>query len=157
MFVTQPLLDSYLDRHIDDICPTRYKAENHCAHFVSHVLKLKIGALCSTTGVSIRVHEIFASCPNVEQLLECRASYAPQLVFVTGEHNVNLKKHEMVNVPKKHIGIACGQYVWHYSNAQHKVVKQIVDTFLFHYKNQRNGLWLGSFPPGASPSAYGAG
>ena len=158
MQVTTALLDTYLGKNINAICPAHYKAENHCAHFVSHVLNLRFGALChAKTGVNIRVQELFAKCQKIEQLIECRSIAVPQLVFITGEHNVNMQRHEMVNVPKKHVGIASGPFVWHYSNLQQRAVKETLDKFLNHYPKQYNGLWLGSIPVGAMPAPFPAG
>ncbi|HSU55746.1 MAG TPA: hypothetical protein VLT36_16945 [Candidatus Dormibacteraeota bacterium] len=151
--ITQPLLDSYLGKHIDKICPSHYKANNHCAHFVSHVLDLSFGYQCGSRA-NVRVHEVFAKCPSVEELLECRGAYGTGLLFVTGEKNVHLAQQSMENVPKKHIGIVYGAFVWHYSNTKHQVVKEIVDQFIFHYKHQQNGLWLGGIPVGAEAHEF---
>jgi hypothetical protein len=47
-------LDAFVGKWIGDICPLGYDddAFNHCAHFVSHVLKLNdatgIGLTCAT-------------------------------------------------------------------------------------------------------------
>ena len=154
--ITSLLLNSYLGRHIDDICPNRFQAANHCAHFVSHVLSLRFGYTCGgLDGVNVRVHEIFARCTGVQELHECRERYEARLLFVTGLGNVRLDTQSMDNVPKKHIGIACGTQVWHYSNSRREVVSQPVDEFIYHYPRQRNGLWLGEFPVGANPQEFG--
>ena len=66
-------LQGYLGQHIRDICPIGYAndSDNHCAHFVSHVLGYQFGATCRTmkrgqgTPGSIRVHEVFARCVDV--------------------------------------------------------------------------------------------
>ena len=66
-------LQDYLGQHIRDICPIGYAndSDNHCAHFVSHVLGYQFGATCRTmkrgqgTPGSIRVHEVFARCVGV--------------------------------------------------------------------------------------------
>jgi hypothetical protein len=74
--LTTSILGTYMHRNISDICPYHYTLDNfnHCAHFVGHVLGLKIGETCAmqtvekvlrdthnAQGVSIRVHEIFHS------------------------------------------------------------------------------------------------
>jgi hypothetical protein len=134
-FLSQQLLDSYLGRHIDEICPTHYEAANHCAHFVSHVLNLKFGYTCGS-GRNVRVHEVFSSCNNIEELAECRHDYGSKLLFVTGSSHVHSDIQSMDNVPKKHIGMVIGAFVWHYSNSHHKVVKEVVDHFIYHYPKQ---------------------
>jgi hypothetical protein len=74
--LTTAILGTYMHRNISDICPYNYTLDNfnHCAHFVGHVLGLKVGETCAmqtvekvlrdthnAQGVSIRVHEIFHS------------------------------------------------------------------------------------------------
>jgi len=150
--ITAPLLDSYLGLHIGRICPNGNASDNHnhCAHFVSHVLSLAFGYTCgSARPACMRVHEIFARCGEPEALNACRANYGTGILFVTGERNVTMATQTMVNVPRKHVGLVCGGSVWHYSNSQHRVVKQMVDTFIYHYKNQQNGLWLAQPPQAA--------
>ena len=71
--VTVSTLDSYLGKHIRDICGNSYvnDSDNHCAHFVSHVLGLKFGATChmlgkgKVTGANVRVQEVFGRCAKV--------------------------------------------------------------------------------------------
>ncbi len=150
--ITAPLLDSYLGAHIGLICPNSNASDNdnHCAHFVSHVLSLAFGYTCGPSRPAcMRVHEIFAKCVAPEALDACRANYGTGILFVTEERNVTMATQTMVNVPRKHVGIVCGSDVWHYSNTQHRVVKQVVDSFIYHCKNQRNGLWLAKPPQAA--------
>jgi hypothetical protein len=149
--INASLLDTYLGKHISAICNNGFASDsaNHCAHFVSHVLSLSFGYCCGRNGANLRVHEIFSRCGSVEELRECRADYGSRLLFVTAERNVTIAAQTMVNVPKKHIGIVYGGLVWHYSNSRREVVKQVADTFIYHYKNQQNGLWLGTFPASA--------
>lgn len=155
--ITPALLDSYLGHHINDICPWKYKTDNHCAHFVSHVLQLSFGQKChSPGGYNVRVHELFGLCAEVQLVNACGSLAAAKLLFVTGEGNVHIKglSHVMDNVPKKHVGIAVGPNVWHYSNTKHQVVKMIIDQYLFHYAKQKNELYLGSVPQSADPIAF---
>lgn len=61
-------LQGYVGKSIGDICSNGFSSpnQNHCAHFVAHALKLKLGMLCGDmqfktkgTGASIRCDEIF--------------------------------------------------------------------------------------------------
>src|SRR4029453_10921288 len=130
--VTVQTLDSYLGKHIRDICGNGYvdDSDNHCAHFVSHVLSLKFGATChmlgkgKVTGANVRVQEVFSHCLRVGTW-ESRASTMPQcLVFTTKPGNVKLASRVMNNVPRKHMGIYTSDFIWHYSNTLRRVVKQ---------------------------------
>ena len=103
--ITAPLLDSYLGLHIGRICPNGNASDNdnHCAHFVSHVLSLAFGYTCGPSRPAcMRVHEIFARCRAPEALDACRSHYGTGILFVTGERNVTLATQTMVNVPRKH-------------------------------------------------------
>jgi hypothetical protein len=74
--LTTSILDTFVNKGIKDICPYQYEkdGDNHCAHFVGHVLGLKTGETCAKQtvnlnlrtkynafGASIRVNEIFNS------------------------------------------------------------------------------------------------
>lgn len=177
MPIDTSLLDSYLGVHIDSICPHKFVAENHCAHFVSHVLQLQFGYTCEQRsnprhgGVNIRVHEIFSECPAAGEINSCPPQQSDCLIFVTAVSNVTLARpanaapglerfmcigtNTMKNVPKKHIGILKDGMVWHYSNTQKKVIKQTASQFILHYPKQRNGLWWGSLPAESEPVAFG--
>ena len=50
MALTEAYLRSLLGKHIRDICPLGYAAnsDNHCAHFVAHVLGYHSGITCGT-------------------------------------------------------------------------------------------------------------
>ena len=71
--VTVTTLDSYLGKHIRDVCGNDYvnDGDNHCAHFVSHVLGLRFGATChmmgkgKVPGANLRVQEVFGRCVKV--------------------------------------------------------------------------------------------
>jgi hypothetical protein len=152
--VTQQQLSGYLGKSIGQICPNGFtsNADNHCAHFVAHVLGYKFGVTCQVMshgkvpGVSIRVQEIFPKCPSVGVWSLRPASLTTCLVFITRVANVNLATKVMANVPRKHIGIYFGGYVWHYSNRQQKVVKQIPAQFALHYPAPDNAMFYGSMP-----------
>jgi hypothetical protein len=152
--ITQQQLNGYLGKSIAQICQNGFtsNADNHCAHFVSHVLGYKFGITCQIMGhgkipgFSIRVQEIFPRCPSVGVWSLRPASLPTCLVFITGVSNVNLATKVMSNVPRKHIGIFFGGFVWHYSNSQHKVVKQSPAQFALHYPGPDNAMFYGSMP-----------
>ncbi len=152
-------LDTLLEKHIRDICPIGFadNADNHCAHFVSHVLGLKVGITCSAMkrgegeAASIRVQEIFPHCPEVGSWDTLPATVRAGLVFITRSSNVNLEGKSMVNVPRKHVGIFSGDQrkIWHYSNSKDKVVCQTPEQFARHYPAPDNAMFWGTFPHGS--------
>jgi hypothetical protein len=161
--LTARLLDSYLGQHISAICPNGYDADgdNHCAHFVSHVLQLDTGLTCAGMtrrprgpGANLRVHELFERCPAAWEVREC-SSRGEGLLFVSAVTSFRHAPGRMANVRKKHIGLVREGTVWHYSNTRRQVVSQPADMFLFHYPRQDNALWWGRFPEAASAIEYG--
>ncbi|MBK8068083.1 MAG: hypothetical protein IPK27_10765 [Rhodanobacteraceae bacterium] len=66
-------LESTLGHAISQFCANGFAdpAQNHCAHFVGHVLAVDTGYDCRThtgkagQGACLRVHELFAHCPRV--------------------------------------------------------------------------------------------
>ena len=63
------LLNSYVGKNISEICLNGYanNNDNHCAHFVSHILNLHFSLTCDqmvpesakqSVGANIRVHEV---------------------------------------------------------------------------------------------------
>jgi len=110
-------------------------------------------------GVCIRVHELFAACPEVGLYDEMPAvkSTAGVFVFVTAKSAVNLTTKTMTNIPKKHVGIALNGNIWHYSNTKDKVVTASPESFRKHYSGQTSGLYYGTFPATATPSSFGCG
>lgn len=153
---TEQELNAYLDKHISKICPNGYAAnsDNHCAHFVSHVLGYQFGATCRTmsrgTGASanIRVHEVFARCHQVGPWDDLPSPLFWGLVFITNASNVTVATRTMRNVPRKHIGIFVGgqRRIWHYSNSKQKVVSQTPAEFSNHYPSPDNAMFWGSAP-----------
>jgi hypothetical protein len=147
-------LDTYLKKHINQICPNDFTrdAENHCAHFVSHVLGYQFGVTCSgmgkanAPGASIRVQSLFPHCPSVGKWDSRPASRPSGLVFITNPSNVNLASKIMVNVPRKHVGIYYGDWIWHYSNSQQKVIKETPEQFSHHYPAPDNAMFYGFLP-----------
>jgi hypothetical protein len=159
-------LSDTLNKTISDFCQNRFTGpdENHCAHFVCHVLKVDSGYTCkihkngSHPGACLRVQELFAVCTQVGTWGS--APPGMNIVFVTDKSNVDLARHTMRNVPKKHVGIFSGGHVYTYSNTNDSVVRQTPNEFLTRFQNiygGNQGLFFGVFPPGARiPDAEGA-
>jgi hypothetical protein len=152
MIITGQQLVSYLDKTIGDLCQNSYSsaADNHCAHFVSHVLGFHTGVTCQMMGVAmgpaatLRVHDLFSRCRSVGAWSLRPASVKTALVFITRAANVNLSTKVMVNVPRKHVGIFADGFVWHYSNSQQKVVRQTPAQFAHHYAAPDNAMFFGT-------------
>jgi hypothetical protein len=146
-------LEDYLGKHISEFCSNGYKsdAENHCAHFVSHVKSYTFGYTCKgATGgtgdaANLRVHEVFARCREVG-LFSDRGNVTECLAFVTKSAGVNLNNKSMANIPKKHIGIYSLGGIYHYSNSRHKVWKDTPDEFAQHYTGDGFQVYYGTFP-----------
>jgi hypothetical protein len=156
IFPTHQSLQALLGKHISQFCPRGYSAnsDNHCAHFVSHVLGLKVGATCAImsskagAAASIRVHELFSHCTAVGAWSSLSSVAFCGLVFITNASNVNLGMKTMINVPRKHVGIFLGvtPQIWHYSNSKHKVVCQSPGDFSHHYSSPDNAMFWGQLP-----------
>lgn len=152
--ITQNQLAGYLGKSMADICQNGYAsaADNHCAHFVSHVLGYHFGATCQMMGngrgpaASLRVQDLFARCRSAGVWSLRPASVKTSLVFITSAGNVNLSSKVMANVPRKHVGIFADGFVWHYSNSQQKVVRQPPAQFALHYPAPDNAMFFGSLP-----------
>lgn len=164
-------LSDALNKTISDFCNNNFTnaTDNHCAHFVCHLLQLDVGYDCKThkngshPGAGLRVQELFAVCPQVGDWGKAPAGM--KLVFVTDKSNVDLVAHTMRNVPKKHVGIFSDGFIYHYSNVQKQVVRQTPDEFIARFKaayGGNQGLFFGTLPPhskipeletGAAPTA----
>ena len=152
--ITQQMLNGFLGKPIGQICQNGYAndADNHCAHFVSHVLGYRFGVTCLTMshgrqpGANIRVQEIFPRCPSVGTWDSRPVALTSCLTFITSAANVNLSSKVMSNVPRKHIGIYVSGLIWHYSNSQRKVVQQTPEQFSHHYASPDNAMFYGSLP-----------
>lgn len=145
------ILNGWVGKTIEDICHRYGKTGdtiNHCAHFVSHVLQLRIpgAALCSNVntddkrfvyaeraqGYCVRVDEVFNSCNNRALYLEKEGGSF--LMVATYASNITSKDPLTIgNAKTKHIGIVDSGYVYHFSNGQDKVVQQTVGEFAKHY------------------------
>ncbi|HWT45054.1 MAG TPA: hypothetical protein VN085_03770 [Vicinamibacterales bacterium] len=152
--ITQQQLDGYLGKSIAQICQNGYTNphDNHCAHFVSHVLGCHFGVTCQMMGkanapaATLRVQELFQRCHSVGAWSLRPSSLKACLVFITRASNVNLANRSMVNVPRKHVGIYVDGSIWHYSNAQQKVVRQLPAQFAQHYPAPDNRMFFGTLP-----------
>jgi hypothetical protein len=152
--ITQTQLAGYLGKSIADLCPNKYVSphDNHCAHFVSHVLGYSFGVTCLQMGsgsgqaATLRVQELFSRCPKVGAWSLRPASLRTCLVFITRAANVNLSAKALANVPRKHVGIFANGMVWHYSNSQQQVVRQTPTQFAQHYSSPDNAMFFGSLP-----------
>jgi hypothetical protein len=149
-------LESTVGKTIADLCGSGFTdlQINHCAHFVSHHLKLQFDMTCSKLtgrgreGANVRVQEVFAKCPEVGWL-ESWSGSGQVLVFVTAKSNVSLTNKVIRNVPKKHIGIYDGTHVYHYGNTRDRVVKQTVDQFKRTFQQTYGGdlgFYYGTIP-----------
>jgi hypothetical protein len=152
--ITPALLDTFLGKTISDLCKNGFtnNSDNHCAHFVSHVLGLGFGTTCRTmgtgkqAGANLRVQEIFPRCQSVGAWANRPVVLINCLVFITRASNVNLPGKTMANVPRKHIGIYHSGLIWHYSNIRDKVVKQTPAEFANHYSSPDNAMFFGTIP-----------
>lgn len=122
-------LDSYVGKTIASLCTNDFSSpnENHCAHFVSHALGLKIGMICGNmklatrgTGASIRCDELYNGLARKGEWADNPCPAGPVLVFVLSASAVNHGR--MSPIPQKHVGILASGKVYHYSNSQKKVV-----------------------------------
>jgi hypothetical protein len=157
-------LDGYLGQSVSTWCG-KYGAagddDNHCAHFVSHVLHLRIpgAALCSNVdgstysyedrnqGYCIRVNQIFNSCQGrVAWTSALDGASGCYLAVATIPENVTKQSPPTVgSMRKKHIGFfSCGS-VYHYSNTRDKVIKVPIGEFKTHY-GPRTALFRADLP-----------
>ena len=67
-------------------------------------------------------------------------------MFLTRASNVNLPARSRANVPRKHVGIFLDGLIWHYSNSQQRVVKQLPAQFANHYPSPDNAMFFGTLP-----------
>jgi hypothetical protein len=147
-------LGGYLGKHISQICPNRYanNRDNHCAHFVSHVLGYRYGVTCKmmgrgvAPGANLRVQEVFGECAAVGPWESRPKDGAACLAFIAAATNVNLPAKVMSNVPRKHIGIWCEGFIWHYSNSLRQVIRQTPEQFSRHFPAPDNAMFYGLLP-----------
>jgi hypothetical protein len=154
-------LNLFIGKTVEDICPLGFgkigDSHNHCAHFVSHVLKLNaslhIGLTCavmvangnkhSAAGACIRVNEVFNVCDDLGEPDENGC-----LVYYTLPGNMH-KDGTMGDMSQKHIGIYSGGMVWNYGNTHDKVRRDMVSN-LKHLYGTNTIILYTAFPAGAT-------
>ena len=150
MLTSPPALTDYLGKKIDQICPFsigKNSSENHCAHFVSHVMEYEFAETCKNytladkqaagKGAAIRVNNIFNVAPGVGPWTDRPLGLTSCLIFVTisGNMTKGAKQPEMKNGTKKHIGIFIDGVVWHYNNSRAGVAKDQEKIFITKFEH----------------------
>ncbi|HEY5604372.1 MAG TPA: hypothetical protein VIM41_14825 [Gammaproteobacteria bacterium] len=137
--------------HISKICPfsiAKNNAENHCAHYVSHIMGYELpGASCKNAtwadkqnaakGATIRVNDLFNSALVTGALANKPAALTECLIFVTLASNIKKVGPKLVmgTHPKKHVGILSQGKVWNYSNSKNIVAADILSLFQTKFTN----------------------
>jgi hypothetical protein len=144
-------IDTHLNKHISHLCPFSIglsNGQNHCAHFVSHVMGYELpGPTCKNftwadnqkneQSATIRVDDLFKGSPETGLLSDKPATLTECLIFVTLASNVKKMGTKLVmgNHPRKHIGILSKGKVWNYGNTYNKVAADVLDIFKSKYSN----------------------
>lgn len=166
--ITDADLAKVLGKHIKDICDVGYDtaSDNHCAHFVSHVMGYHTGAVtCANlswelrqaarkkgfNGATLRVDDVFKKCPEVGEWDKKKPALKTCLAFITKKSVVDVENKTMGAIPQKHIGIFCSNKIWHYSNSRNKDVSQTEAEFRKHYGSSSKAqetyqVYYGKFP-----------
>ena len=142
MNISASALQAYVGKPIGKICSNGFNStsQNHCAHFVSHVLGIKFGVLCGDmkfetrkTGASIRCDELYNRLSR-RGLWQDRPQLADGiLIFVLSAKYVS--GNLMSNHPQKHVGVYHSGKVFNFSNSQGKVVVDLtVEAFHAKFK-----------------------
>jgi hypothetical protein len=133
-----PPMHRYLRQPITRICNNalaKSTTENHCAHFVCHVMRWNTipgAATCNRMtfadrnnyGVHIRVNEVFNAAPNRHAWPAGGKLSDPALVVATIASNVQHSSGFSPRIgehSRKHIGIHYQGQIWHYSTAHVQV------------------------------------
>lgn len=134
--LSSTLLDTYVGKKIEDICSMFGKTgddQNHCAHFVSHVLGFRFGLMCNKMvwanrndtegGRTLRVNDIFNNCPERGYWKNKPANLDPCLIFAVldSQLTINGELLVMADQPKKHVGIFHTGGAYNYGNTKDKV------------------------------------
>lgn len=154
-------LEEYLNdcvgKHISNFCGTGFVNDNahHCAHFVSHILNLKMSPLCGggQHGVCVSVQTLASHSPWFKEFNpqgQIPSSFC--LVYVAPKASVNVTGKTIAG-PKRHVGIYHAGRVWHYENNSNfeRVVSYTlsgsdgVSKFAGRY-GSTCGLWIGGIP-----------
>lgn len=152
MLTSPPSLQAYLGKNMAQLCPFsigKDNTRNHCAHFVSHVMKYEDFAItcqnqasidkqASGKGVAICVDDIFNIAPERGPWDKRPPGLISCLIFVTVSNNMSTIGHllKMKDGPSKHIGFFIDGVVWHYSNGQDKVVKEHEILFIKKFRTE---------------------
>lgn len=134
-----------LGMNISGICPfsiAKNHAENHCAHYVSHIMGYELpGPTCKNAtwadkqnpanGATIRVNDLFAAIPVTGPLATKPAALTECLIFVTLSSNMRASGSKLVmgTHPRKHVGILSQGMVYNYSNTHGIVVADVLSLF----------------------------
>jgi hypothetical protein len=146
--ITTANLTAEVGKTVAQFCTCGYvdTHQNHCAHFVSHVLDIEVGLLCGSMawgtrgrGVSLRVNQVFNSLTtrgrwdDASQLPTPLARSNAFLMFATIPGNIadargvlTMGSHHL-----KHVGIYRGGTVWNFSNnhAHPQVISETAAAF----------------------------
>jgi hypothetical protein len=161
VILTTACLDEFLGKSIVDICPAGFGKigdnDNHCAHFVGHVLRINdIGYTCTqhhnpkkkpaSQGAVLRVNELYNACEKIAQpeVTGCLAYFT-----LPG----NLTGNQMGSMSKKHVGIWFAELVWNYGNTADKVRKDTVEwlsSYLGGVYGGKIAVRYTKFPPNAT-------
>lgn len=147
MAISLNTLQESVGQGIEAICSNGFtsSSQNHCAHYVSHTLDIKLGMLCGDmkfetkkTGASIRCDELYNRLLLKGPWDNRPAASDGLLIFVLSARSVS--GGVMLNVPQKHVGIHFGGKVYNFSNSQHKVVADAsVEAFHAKFKKAYSG------------------
>ncbi|MCW7538400.1 hypothetical protein OOT46_11170 [Aquabacterium sp. A7-Y] len=144
MQLTQPL-NEVLGKHISHLCPFslgQMNGENHCAHFVSHMLGYEFAETCknlkftdkkrSERGATIRVNSLFNAASHTGQWDDKPLHLSSCLLYVTLSSNITQAGHRIMmgTQRQKHIGIFIDGRVWHYSNLSDKITVDPLPDFV---------------------------
>jgi hypothetical protein len=148
--ITQQQIERDLGKSIAQICPNGFAGVNQSAHFVAHVLDLRLGVTCQIMGhgrfpgVSVRVEDIFSRCPSAGVWSLRPGAMSTCLVFVTRASSVSLAAKVMASAPHAHMGLFVNGLIWHHSDSQRKVVRHTPGELVAHYPGQ--SMFYGSLP-----------
>jgi hypothetical protein len=135
-------LQAHVGKPIGDVCSNDFSSasHNHCAHFVSHALSIKLGMLCGDMKFKTRKTGASIRCDELYNALSSRGAWSDRpkqddgiLIFVLSARHVS--GNVMSNHPQKHVGIHHSGEVFNFSNSQGKVVVDAtVNGFLAKFK-----------------------
>jgi hypothetical protein len=155
------LEDRWLDSDIHDICDIGYwkQSENHCAHFVSHVLGIRIPhkvacdrmprdssapKVAGLMGVTVRVYDLFNSVAAKSRvLLGDKPPLSLCLVYTTIESNYLPSQNKMQDDldqvrSDEHVGLYANEWIYHFSNKKKRVVRwQLKQWREFHHIDKK--------------------